>query len=109
MEILETREGDALVLAVTGRADTVSSPIFEESVMANLEAGEIKLVLQLENLDYISSAGLRVILLTAKRIADLGGSLTLCGLQETVEKVLEVSGFLSLLRVADTLEDALQN
>jgi len=59
-------------------------------------------------LDYISSAGLRVLLVTAKRLGGSGGSLHICGLNETVDEVFEISGFSVILNVFGTADEAMQ-
>ena len=69
--------------------------------------GAAKLVIDFSSLDYISSAGLRVLLGTAKRLSQAKGALRLFGLNETVREVFEISGFATILTVVDTEANAL--
>ena len=64
------------------------------------------MVLDLARLDYISSAGLRVVLLLAKKLKQAGGALALCDIQPSVREVFEISGFLAILTVCDTRAQA---
>jgi len=76
--------------------------------MAQVEKGEHRIVLDLGRLDYISSAGLRVVLLLAKKLKQLGGALILCDIQPNVREVFEISGFLTILKVCASREEAVE-
>jgi len=97
-------------VSLTGRLDARSAPDFEKEAIAAVDAagGSIHLILDFTNLDYISSAGLRSILVLAKRIAPSGGKVVLCGMSGVVEEVIGVSGFDSFLPVAGSREEALR-
>ena len=101
----EIRDGVIIVRPV-GRIDSVSSKDFEEKAVAHIETTSPRIVLDLAKLDYISSAGLRVILTAAKKAKALGGALTLCSVQPGVHEVLVISGFVSLLGIHTGLEEA---
>ena len=107
MEIGEEQVGGTLVIAPRGRVDSVSSNELERCVVARLDGGARRLVLDLAGVDYISSAGLRVLLLAAKRLKPPQGSLVLCGLGPSVRTVLELAGFTSLFVVEPAREQAL--
>lgn len=107
MEISQSTEGEKLVFHIKGRADTAGAVEFEKAVMTPIKQGRINVVLNLTDLDYIASGGLRVILMAAKEIKTAQGDLVLCGLQENIRKVFEISGFLSIFTIKDTLQDAL--
>lgn len=96
-----------VVLAVRGRLDATTSAALEKHVGALLEANETRLLFDLEELTYISSAGLRVLVSTAKRVYARSGALALCGLCAQVRKVLDLCGFSSFLNIHSTREDAL--
>ena len=102
----ETR-GDITILRPLVRLDSASSPALEAAVHEHLNAACNRLVFDLSRLDYISSAGLRVILMAGKRLRSTGGRLVLCGLGDDVRGVFEMSGFLNLFAVADRLDGAL--
>jgi anti-anti-sigma factor len=107
MEIGEEQVGGTLVIAPRGRVDSVSSNELERQVVARLDGGARRLVLDLAGVDYISSAGLRVLLLAAKRLKPPQGTLVLCGLGPSVRTVLELAGFMSLFAVEPAREQAL--
>lgn len=102
----EIRDG-ALILRPTKRIDSSTAKSFEEQASALVEAGPKKVIIDLSGLDYISSAGLRVVLTTAKRVKAEGGGLTLSGVQNNVKDVFEVSGFASIFGMHASVEDAL--
>ncbi len=107
MEFQKAKEGAALVLAVTGRLDTLTAPQFEAECAACADAGDTRIVVDLSGLEYISSAGLRSILGAAKKLKSLGGGISFCGLSGIVAEVFTVSGFVKLLPVFPTRQEAL--
>jgi anti-anti-sigma factor len=107
MQISEDRVGEALVLAPVGRVDSVTSAELERVVVSRIEAGDRRLVLDLSGVEYISSAGLRVLLMAAKRLKAPPAALALCGLGPSVRTVLELAGFLPLFTVEVGREQAL--
>jgi anti-anti-sigma factor len=106
METLETRENGVVILSVRGRVDAANAASFEQKVLGLIDAGERRLVLDLAGLDYVSSAGLRVLLVTAKRLAAVHGKLALASVREPVREVFEIAGLSAFLRVFSTREDA---
>lgn len=107
MEIREERVGEALVVAPVGRVDSVSSGELERHITSRLDAGTRRLVIDLGGVEYISSAGLRVLLVSAKRLKEPAGALVLCGVGPSVRMVLELAGFLPLFAVEPGREQAL--
>jgi stage II sporulation protein AA (anti-sigma F factor antagonist) len=107
MEISEERSDDAMVMAPLGRLDSVTSTELEKRVVARIDAGDKRLVLDMAGVEYISSAGLRVLLMAAKRLKEPPAGLVLCGLGPSVRTVLELAGFLPLFVVAPARQDAL--
>ncbi len=98
---------DIAILRPQGRLDSATSPAFESTVLERLQAGSTRLVLDLSGVDYISSAGLRVILVAGKKLRATQGQLVLCGLRDEVRGVFEMSGFLDLFAVTANAEEAL--
>lgn len=96
---------DILVVQPVGRLDSTSSPELERVLVENLDAGTKRLLFDFSSLDYISSAGLRVVLLAGKRLRPVQGKMALVGMRDVVREVFEMSGFLSLFAVADTVEE----
>ena len=107
MDIEVGVEGSALVAYVRGRIDTVSAPAFEKGLAEALDRKEKWLVFDLSGLEYISSAGLRVFLTTAKTLKAKGGNIRLAATQGSVKKVFQVSGFLTLFQHFETRDAAL--
>ena len=107
MHIGEERVGGTLVIAPEGRVDSVSSTELERLVVSRIDAGEKRLVLDLSSVEYISSAGLRVLLMAAKRLKGPPAALVLCGMGPSVRTVLELAGFLPLFAVEAGREQAL--
>ncbi len=100
MEIEETQSGKVLILHPQGRLDGVSAPLLQESALGHVDAGETSLVLDLEKVDYISSAGLRAVLVAAKRLQKIGGRLVVCSLRGIVLEVFDMSGFDQIIETA---------
>ena len=86
---------------------TANASGLESQLLALVDNGEHQWVLDLGRLEYISSAGLRVVLMLAKRIRENQGQLVLCGMHPHVREVFDISGFLAILTVVDTREQAL--
>lgn len=96
----------SLVLRPSRRIDSSSAKAFEEEAIALVEAGPKKVVIDASDLDYISSAGLRVILTTAKKAKAAGGGLTIACAGANVKEVLTVSGFDSIFGLHDSVDVA---
>ena len=93
-------ENNVTIASVEGRLDAVSAPELESQLSTVIDDGQTSLILDLSGLEYISSAGLRVILTTAKKLKTVQGKMALCNLQETVQQIFEISGFCSILTIA---------
>jgi anti-sigma B factor antagonist len=108
MNISTREEGGVTVVGVEGNLDTNTAPDAQQHLDGLQDGGAQKILVNFTDLDYISSAGLRVLLATAKRISASGGSLRICGLNETVSEVFEISGFSVILNVFGSEADALE-
>ena len=102
-----TQQGVTLV-AVAGKLDSTTSPEAQQALDAILAGGGRKVVIDFTGVDYISSAGLRVLLGTAKRLSGAGSALRLFGLNDTVREVFQISGFATILAVFATEAEALK-
>lgn len=109
MDIHEERKDGFLVLGLEGRLDAVSSKTFEEKVLAVIDGGEARFVIDLSRLDYVSSAGLRVFLVVSKRLTPSGGRVVLCSLQEPVKQVFGIVGFYSIFSILGSKDEALNS
>jgi len=96
------------VVRVQGSLDTNTSPEAQEYFDALLEKGASKVLVDCQKVDYVSSAGLRVLLATMKRLTAAGGSLRICALNETIQEVFDISGFSTILAVFATEAEALE-
>jgi anti-anti-sigma factor len=106
MDIGESRSGGIVTLAPQGRLDGASSGEFETRLLGHIDAGDIRLVIDMARLDYVSSVGLRVFMLAAKRLKPLGGRLVVAALQPSIQQVFDMAGFSSIFTIADTPEAA---
>ncbi len=106
MQINRKEQDGIVTLSVSGRLDAVSSVDAEKEFNEVLDAGHDMLLIDLSGLDYISSAGLRVLLVVAKRIQQKGGRVTLAGMVAGVKEVFEISGFSSIFKIFDSIDDA---
>ncbi len=97
MTITKKLDGSKLTFSLEGRLDTTTAPEFEATLNASL-LGVDDLVLDFSNLEYISSAGLRVLLSTQKKMNKVG-KMTVTGVNETVNEVFEVTGFSDILTI----------
>jgi len=97
MNISKTQEGQALSIALQGRLDTLTAPELEAELKETLD-GVTALTFDLSELEYISSAGLRV-LLSAQKIMNRQGSMTVRNVNETVGEIFEVTGFTDILTI----------
>ncbi|MCK5856363.1 MAG: STAS domain-containing protein [Bacteroidales bacterium] len=106
MELKFRKEGDATVLELKGRLDTSNYESFSEELFAKLEDGDKYIIMDMEDLDYISSSGLRVFLSALKKIRANEGDIALCCMSDKINEVFEISGFSSLFKVFVSLSDA---
>ena len=107
MEIEERAAGSAVVVSLNGRLDGLTAPDLETRIKAILTRGEARVVLDCSSMRYVSSVGLRVLVVSARDCQKAGGKLTLAALQGNCRSVLEMSGFLSIIDCHDTAEEAL--
>jgi anti-anti-sigma factor len=96
IEIQQEQQGATRILALSGRLDTDTSADVELTLQDLLAAGERNFLVDLTGIGYVSSAGLRVLLATAKQLEGGKGSLRLCGLNPSVKQVFDVAGFSKL-------------
>jgi len=107
MIITKMKEGNATVVAVKGRMDVVSLPEFENEMEGLMAAGENNFIIDLGELDYISSAGLRSLLAMVKKLNIDGGKLFLASVKGLVQRVIKISGFTLIIPIYESVEAAL--
>ena len=98
MEIKKEQNGDELTIYLDGRLDTTTSPKLEQELKDTLDDNTKKLVIDLENLEYMSSAGLRVLLQAQKRM-NKQGEMVVRNVNDTIKDIFEVTGFSDILTV----------
>jgi len=108
MELMKRKEKNVTVIQVKGRLDAGSSPELEKEIDGLVAAGEKILLLDLAELNYISSAGLRVILVGAKKLKTKGGSLSVSSLVSVVKEVFDISGFSTILPIFGSAAEGLE-
>ncbi|MCX7966468.1 MAG: STAS domain-containing protein [Syntrophorhabdaceae bacterium] len=109
MEIKTRVEKAATVVTVKGRIDGVTAPQLENDLLELISRGVRRLIVNFEELDYISSAGLRTVLTVAKKLKSEQGSICFTGLKGAVEEVFKISGFYSLFKIYDSDASALSS
>lgn len=100
MEITSTMDGDVAVLSIAGRIDFATSENVEHAVTTAIANGGRRVIFDLRAVDYVSSAGLRAILVAAKQAKSAGGGVAVYGLQAGVDEVFRMSGFGRIVPIA---------
>lgn len=107
---IETEDREvALVVAISGSVDGLTADTLLETLHGHVEAGQTRLVADLSGVEYTSSAGLRALLATVKEARRGGGDLRLADIQPNVRKVLDLSGFTSILKIYDDVDSAVDS
>ena len=108
MEIKVRDVGEVKVLQMEGSLDTQTSPQAQTLITQLIDQGATRIVVNFEKLDYVSSAGLRILLTTAKKLKANGGQLRVCGLNGDVQEAFRFAGFHMILTVKKTESEALE-
>ncbi len=106
MDIKITTEENFVLVSIDGSLDTNTSKAAHDQLNNLVDEGKIKLLIDLTNLNYIASSGLRILLATSKKLKPLKGEMRICGLNETVNEVFEISGFTMIFNVFKSAEEA---
>jgi len=106
MEVTTSMEDGVLVALAAGRLDGTTSREFENQLKDAIGTQKCSVVIDFQDLEYISSAGLRVVLLLAKTINTRGAKLALCSLSESIMSVFQISGFDRIIPISDNKADA---
>lgn len=103
----EEQRGSLSILRLKGRLDAISSPGIEKQVSECIAHGRHDILFDFSGVNYLSSAGMRMLLSTAKKLKALAGKLVVCSVNVNVMDVLKMSGFDHLLEIVQNEEDAL--
>lgn len=105
MHVSETRSGNATILRITGRVDSSVAKTLEQKVM-ELASRDGAIIVDLREMNYVSSAGLRSFIVLAKHARAKNQTIALCGMSEEVAEIFEISGLMELFTIYDTVENA---
>ena len=109
MTISVKTTNDVKVLLCEGALDTQTSPDANNQLKQLIEVGARKILVNFDKLEYISSAGLHVLLTAAKQLKSVDGELRVCGLNDVVKEVFDISGFMTILKVYGSQSEALED
>ncbi|HKM92580.1 MAG TPA: STAS domain-containing protein [Prolixibacteraceae bacterium] len=107
MDIQNEKKGEFMVVHINGRVDTTNYTEFEKQISTVIDGGETNIILNCDNLNYISSSGLRVFLITQKRLMAAKGKLHLCKMQPSIKEIFDISGFSTIFKIFESEEAAL--
>jgi anti-anti-sigma factor len=108
MEIKETVQNDVVILEMNGRLDTTNYNVLEEKIIKLVDSNRHNILVDCSELSYISSSGLRIMLMGLKKINAVKGKFILSGLQENIREIFEISGFTSIFTILPTRKEALE-
>jgi len=108
MEITQQEAHGISIFKLSGRLDSNTSQGFEKKIFDSISNGSRNMIIEFKDLDYISSAGLRVILKATKALKREDGRIMLCDMQDYVKEVFEIAGFDSILPIVPTMDDAVK-
>lgn len=108
MDINVEKENEVTIVSLNGRLDAGTAPALEEKLNGIAGEGETKVLVDCRELDYISSAGLRVLLAMAKKFKKNNGQIALCTMSPAVKQVFEISGFTSIFPIYANRDEALK-
>jgi anti-sigma B factor antagonist len=108
MELTQTRKEDFVILGIRGRLDTTNYTSLEKELMVLIEGRTTRIIVNCSEMDYVSSSGLRVLLLALKMITRENGKFILCSLKENIREIFEISGFTSIFPIFSSEEEAIK-
>jgi anti-sigma B factor antagonist len=108
MEINETKTETCIIIGINGRLDTTNYGILEKKLKDLIDEREHRILVDCARMDYVSSSGLRILLMTLKSLSQVNGKFILCNLQENIKEIFEISGFNSIFEIYPTKDEALK-
>ncbi len=109
MEIKEDKIDGQVVISLSGRIDSTAAVEFEEKLIEIVDTGCHTMVIDFLRVQFISSAGLRVLLLAAKKVKPYGGKILLCDMSKDVREVFDISGFSSIFDIHENVSNAVNS
>jgi stage II sporulation protein AA (anti-sigma F factor antagonist) len=107
MQVSTEMVGNVLLISLEGQINGNSATGLEQNLKTHIDKAVYKIALDFSGVDYISSAGLRVVLWLAKQVKEHAGALALYGLRKNVLEIFEMCGFVDFLTIVERREDAL--
>ncbi|MEI6886392.1 MAG: STAS domain-containing protein [Bacteroidota bacterium] len=107
MELIEKNTEKCMIIGIKGRLDTINYSILEKRLMELLDQNVTRILVNCSQMDYVSSSGLRILLMALKRITMVKGKFVLCSLQENIREIFEISGFTTIFEICPNEEEAL--
>ena len=107
MEIAEERIGDIMVVSPFGRIDNETSPTFQARLLDRVDLATAKVIVDAAGIDYMSSAGLRALMMAAKRSKAQSGRFVIVALTPIVKEIFAISRFFHVVTVFDTRDEAI--
>lgn len=107
MEVKVEEKNEVVVVRPQGRLDAASAPQLEQQLQSIIEQGHFKIVLNLANVEYLSSAGMRLMLSVSKKLKNLEGKIVVCSLSDEVMDVIKMAGFHQVLEFYPNEEESL--
>ena len=108
MSILSSKEAGVLIVTPGTRLDTQTAPETDQLIVDAIARGETRVLVDFAKTDYISSAGLRVLLKATKQLKQTGGAFGLCNASEQIREVLQISGFATIIASYASLDEGLR-
>jgi len=109
MRITQKKEGEVHIFSLSGRFDAYSAEKVEAKLNFAVSEGVSKLLIDLSGTDYVSSAGLKVLLAMAKKLKKKEGQVRLCCLQPDVKEVFDITEFTHIFKIYETVEEGISN
>ncbi|NQT23883.1 STAS domain-containing protein [candidate division KSB1 bacterium] len=108
MHIEQEKLGEVLVFGVFGRVDAATCKPLEVDMLGAIDGGEHRLLIDCSKLDYISSAGLRIFLIAAKKLKAENGQIVLCSMQPHIRTMFEIAGFSAAFPIVESQDDGIK-
>jgi anti-anti-sigma factor len=107
MDLREEKVGEVSVVEVSGRIDSSTAPALGKQLTISLEDAQVRVVLDLSRVEYISSAGFRILLIAAKRADESASRFVLCGVGGKVKQLFDLGGFLDIFIIVGAREEGI--
>lgn len=109
MEIKYSKNNGVSIVSVNGKMDTYAAEDFESGMLKILELGDSRIIIDFSNVDFISSAGLRVLIMVAKKLKAVNGVLYLASFKSYLKEMLDTVGFTSIFNIFPSVDEAIKN